>query len=183
MYLIDTNVMLAASAVYSVLSNCADEAEPKDPVLRELVYNWLCRFDRDDHIIVMDEEFLIREEYEQNMFFNSNMREQEYGIQVLQSKQDRGLIEYVPVEFLDANGEKVAILSDELTSIVTDRADRKWVAAAQSAQLLLSTSCPIVYGAESDWHLIKQKLAFHEIAFEPLLPEEWYEEKAGRHET
>lgn len=183
MYLIDTNVMLAASAVYSVLSNLTDDAEPKEAELRELVYDWLCGFDRDDHIIVMDEEFLIRDEYERNMSFNTNMQEQEYGFQVLQSKQDRGLVEYVPIDVCEANGERIAILSDDLTIIVKDSADRKWVAAAQSVQLLLSATCPISYGAESDWYKIEGNLILHGIVFHRLLPDEWYEAKIARDEA
>ncbi|MFH2123420.1 MAG: hypothetical protein ABIJ50_08070 [Pseudomonadota bacterium] len=180
MYLIDTNVMLAASAVYNVLSNLANDAEPKEADLRELVYLWLRDFEIADHFIVLDEEFLIDDEYKRNMPFNSNMHEQEYGFQVLQSKHDRGLVKYVSVEVLAGNGERIAILSEELKAIVTDREDRKWVAVAESAQILLMATCPIAYGAESDWYRIEDDLIPHGIVFHRLLPDEWYEEKMAR---
>lgn len=175
MYLVDTNVMLAASAVFNLLSNLASEAEPEDADLRELVYKWLRNFEIDEQVIVLDEERLIRDEYERNMRFNRRMQDQEYGLQVLQSKLDRGLVEYVPVDAIEENGEKIAILSDELTAIVTDREDRKWVAAATSALDLLFSQSPIVYAAESDWYRIEDDLAPHNIIFERLLPIEWYE--------
>lgn len=183
MYLVDTNVMLAASGYHDLLSNLVHDAEPKEAYLRERVYLWLRDFEIADHIIVIDEEFMIRDEYERNMPFNTNMQEQEYGLQVLQSKHDRGLVEYVPVEVHEANGERIAILSDPLTVIVTDREDRKWVAAAQSAQILLEETCPIVYGAESDWYMIETDLTPHKITFCRLLSDEWYEEKMGRHQA
>lgn len=174
-YLVDTNVMLAASAVHNLLSNLAVEAMPRELELRQLVYDWLCEFDVSDHVILMDEEFLIRDEYERNMPFNREMRDQEYGLQVLQYKLDRGLVEYVPVEVLEANGERIAILTDELTSIVTDREDRKWVAAAHSAKNYFDVTSPIVYGAESDWYAIENDLLPHGITLHRLLPITWYE--------
>lgn len=176
MYLVDTNVMLAASAVFDLLSNLASEAEPEDADLRELVYKWLRNFEMEEQVIVLDEERLIRDEYERNMRFNRRMQDQEYGLQVLQAKLDRGLVEYVPVDAIEGNGEKIAILSDELTAIVTDREDRKWVAAARSAFLLFTSHSPIVYAAESDWYGIETDLAPHNIVFERLLPIEWYED-------
>lgn len=175
MYLVDTNVMLAASASHNPLSGLVQRAMPTDPTLRERVHVWLRSFDESDDVMLMDEEFLIRDEYERNMSFNREMQDQEYGLQVLQYKQDRGLVEYVPIDVLDANGERIAILSDELTAIVSDREDRKWVAAAQAAHVLFEETCPIVYGAESDWYQIEDTLRPHGIAFNRLLPDEWYE--------
>lgn len=175
MYLVDTNVMLAASAVHDLLSRLAVEAMPREEELRQLVYDWLHDFDISEHVILLDEEHLIWDEYERNMPFNQEMRDQEYGLQVLQYKLDRNLVEYVPVEFLDANGERIAILSDELTAIVTDREDRKWVAAAQSAKNYFDITSPIVYGAESDWYQIEAALMPHGVEFNRLLPDAWYE--------
>lgn len=174
-FLVDTNVMLAASAVYDNLSWLVNDAMPKESELRQLVYQWLNEFDISDHVILMDEEGLILDEYERNMRFNRDMQAQEYGLKVLQYKQDRCLVEYVPIDVLEANGERIAILSDELTSIVTDREDRKWVAAAQSANILFGVTSAIVYGAESDWYQIESALNPHGIAFHRLLPDEWFE--------
>jgi hypothetical protein len=176
-YLIDTNVMLAASAYHSPLSALVDEAEPKEPEYRELIYNRLRDFDLSDDAILMDEECLIRDEYENKMAFNSYMRDQEYGFQVLQSKQDRDQVKYVPIDFETSSGEPIAILSDDLTIIVFDPDDRKWVAAAVSAMILFELTCPIIYGAESDWYMIKDELLPYGIQCDHLLPNEWYESK------
>ena len=178
-FLIDTNVMLAASAVFDELSNLANHAEPPDPHLREIIFNWLTAFEQSGDVVILDTEFLIQKEYERKMRFNRNMQAQEYGLQVLQAKHDQGLVDFVPIEAITGNGETIAILSQELEVIVQDREDRKWVAASISALDNLDEECPIVYGAESDWFRIEDDLRTHGICFLKLLPDEWYERRHG----
>lgn len=176
MYLVDTNVMLAASAV-SELSNLAIRAMPQEIELREMIYKWLADFDQSDRRIVLDEDGLVWDEYERNMPFNQH--EQEYGMQVLQSKLDRTLVDYVPIESLDANGEHIAVLDPIHEALVTDREDRKWVACALAAQILFDQVPPIVYGAETDWFIAEPKLNEIGICFQRLLPDDWYTSKIG----
>ncbi len=171
MYVVDTNVMLAASAV-SELSNLAVRAMPQEIELREMIYEWLADFDQSDRRIVLDEEGLVRDEYERNMPFN--MREQEYGMKVLQYKLDRNLAEYVPIDSLEANGEHIALLDPAHEELVTDREDRKWVACALAAQILFGQVPPIVYGAETDWFIAEVQLRGIGLCFQRLLPDDWY---------
>lgn len=170
-YLVDTNVMMAASAV-SALSNQATRAMPREVELREQVYQWLAEFDESLDHMVMDEEGLVRAEYERNMPFNR--REQEYGMLVLQNKHDRSLVDYVPIEALEANGEHIAVLEPTLEALVTDREDRKWVACALAAQILLGEMPPIVYAAETDWFVAEAQLTRIGLCFMRLLPDDWY---------
>ena len=176
MYLVDTNVMLAASAV-SELSNLAVRAMPQEIELREIIYEWLAEFDQSDRRIVLDEEGLVRDEYERNMPFN--LREQEYGMQVLQYKLDRNLADYVPIDSLEANGEHIAVLDPAHEAVVTDREDRKWVACALAAQILFDQVPPIVYGAETDWFIAEAQLRGIGLSFQRLLPDDWYTSKVG----
>ena len=171
MYLIDTNVMVAASAVHE-LSNSAVRAMPQEIELRELVFDWLAEFDQSDRQIVLDETGLVRDEYEDNMPFN--MREQEYGMQVLQNKLDKNLAVYVPIDSLEANGEHIAVLDPAHEVLVTDRDDRKWVACAQATKILFDQVPPIVYGAETDWFIAEAKLMAIGLCFQRLLPDDWY---------
>ena len=171
MYLVDTNVMLAASAV-SELSNQAMRAMPQEIELREMIFEWLADFDQSDRRIVLDEEGLVRDEYERNMPFN--LREQEYGMQVLQSKLDRNLADYVPIDSLEANGEHIALLDPAHEALVEDREDRKWVACALAAQILFDQVPPIVYGAETDWFMAEDELKGIGLCFQKLLPDGWY---------
>lgn len=176
MYLVDTNVMLAASAV-SELSNLAVRAMPQEIELREVIYEWLADFDQSDRRIVLDEEGLVRDEYERNMPFN--LREQEYGMQVLQYKLDRNLADYVPIDSLEANGEHIAVLDQANEALVTDREDRKWVACALAAQILFDQVPPIVYGAETDWFIVEAQLRGRGLCFQRLLPDDWYTSRVG----
>jgi hypothetical protein len=177
MFLIDTNVMLAASAI-SELSNVATRAMPREIELREMVYEWLVAFDESDDHLVLDEVGLVLAEYERNMRYN--WREQEYGMRVLQSKIDRMQVDQVPIDAVEGNGEHIAVLDPSHERIVTDREDRKWVACALAALILLDESTPIVYGAETDWHLAKAQLEAIGICFRPLLPDHWYHAKVGQ---
>lgn len=176
MYLIDTNVMLAASSIHE-LSNVATRAMPREIELREFVAEWLLTFDESDHKIVLDEEGLIRDEYERNLPFN--YPDQEYGMQVLQNKLDQVLYELVPIEVLDGNGERIAVLAHEHEALVPDREDRKWVASALASIELYEHSPPIVYGAETDWYIAEAQLTAVGVQFERLLPEEWYQDHLG----
>lgn len=176
MYLVDTNVMLAASAV-SELSNQAVRAMPQEIELREMIYEWLADFDQSDRRILLDEEGLVRSEYERNMPFN--LREQEYGMQVLQYKLDRNLADYVPIDSLVANGEHIAVLDPAHEALVTDREDRKWVACALAAQIFFDQVSPIVYGAETDWFIAEAQLRGIGLCFQRLLPDDWYTARVG----
>lgn len=178
--LIDTNVMLAASAIYSDLSALANDASPPDVELRETVYCALRAFEESGEILVLDYEGLIRAEYERNMPFNSRMRSQEYGMLVLQAKLDRNHVEWVPVDVLEGNGERLGKIDPELAEIVTDREDHKWIAAADSHNEFFDSFPPIVYGAESDWFGIEARLGEKGFLFERLLPDAWYQ---SRHQS
>jgi len=177
MFLIDTNVMLAASAI-SELSNVATRAMPREIELRESVYEWLAQFDQSDHRMVLDDTGLVLAEYERNMPYN--WQEQEYGLQVLQNKRDRMQVDDVPIDTFEGNGEHVAVLKAEHEAIVTDREDRKWVACALAAMVLFNESPPIVYGAETDWHIARTQLEELGICFLSLLPVTWYQDRGGR---
>lgn len=176
MFLVDTNVMLAASAVSS-FSSAAARAMPREIELREMIYEWLVIFDQSDDRIVLDDVGLVRAEYERNMPYN--WQEQEYGMYVLQNKIDHMQVDHVPIDTLEGNGEHIAVLDPAHEAIVTDREDRKWVACALAALILFNESPPIVYGAETDWHIARQHLEAIGICLQPLLPENWYTSRVG----
>lgn len=174
LFLIDTNVMMAASAHDNPYSRSMAGAEPPDPELRKVIFNWLSEFEQSENGILLDTENLIRDEYDRNMRYNTDFQGPEYGQLVIQNKLDRSLYDFVTIEANEANGERIALLSAELTAIVTDREDRKWVAASIVAFDDLGETCPIVYGAESDWYQIEDDLLPHKVTFRRLLPDHWY---------
>lgn len=171
MFLVDTNVMMAASAI-SELSNVATRAMPREIELREIVYDWLLSFDLSDDRLVLDEVGLVIAEYERNM--PHNWQEQEYGLKVLQNKIDHMQVDYVLIDTLEGNGEHIAVLDPANEAIVTDREDRKWVACALAALVLFGESPAIVYGAETDWYIARERLREIGVCVQPLLPPDWY---------
>ena len=177
--LIDTNVMLAASAIHNDLSALVAVASPPDPSLREAVYQALRNFEESNEAIVLDDENLIRDEYERNMPFNQAMKSQEYGMLVLQKKLDGSELSPVTVDVDESTGERLGRISNELAQIVTDREDHKWIAAATSHSILYPELGfpPIVYAAESDWFAVEDQLFPLGFIFERLLPEAWYQER------
>lgn len=171
MFLIDTNVMLAASAIFE-LSNVTTRAMPREIELRESVYEWLAKFDQSDNRIVLDETGLVLAEYERNMPYNRY--EQEYGMQVLQNKRDRMQVDDVLIDTFEGDGEHIAVLVADHEAIVTDREDRKWVACALAAQILFEQMPTIVYGAETDWFIAEERLTAIGLCLQRLLPDDWY---------
>ena len=178
--LIDTNVMLAASAIYSDLSALVGDASPHEVELREIVYEALKCFEESADLLVLDDEGLIREEYDRNMPYNQQMQSQEYGNFVLQKKLDQNQVSWVTIDVREGNGERIGVIPDELAQIVTDREDQKWIASAISHDVLHGGFPPIVYGAESDWYFIEVPLGELGFLFERLLPKEWYK---SRHQS
>ena len=174
MHLIDTNVMMAASAIRE-LSTVAARAMPQEVHLREIVFDWLAQFDQSNSRLVLDDVGLIQEEYARNLPYN--WQEQEYGLQVLQSKLDRSQVDFVPIDAIQANGEHIAVLASRHEELVPDREDRKWVACALATDVLHGATPPIVYGAESDWYMAEKELMGIGLQFIRLLPETWYQAK------
>ncbi len=176
--LIDTNVLLAATAS-NPLSGLASEVEPPEPELRKLVFEYVVIFSESDDHIVLDLEGHIRSEYGNKMGYDTSLRDQDYGILFLQDLEQTGRINYVSIDF--DHVQECAVLDPELDSIVSDRADKKWIAAAASHKCLYeNVTPPVVYAAESDWYVIEDQLGEKGFLFERLLPEEWYQ---SRHQS
>jgi hypothetical protein len=170
--LIDTNVLIAASAS-NPLSDLASTASPADPELRKKVLDDLLAFADSGDQIVLDLEGHIRSEYGNKMGYSTALRDQHYGIQLLQELDQTSRINYVTIEYDEFEGG--ASIEPELHPIVSDKADRKWIASAVShRELYDGVVPPIVYAAESDWYFIESELGERGFLFERLLPKDWY---------
>lgn len=182
-YLIDTNVLLAASAAVDKASDALKKrAMPMDLLQRREVFRWVNLFEvNSDAYLVLDEQGTIQGEYFDQLPFNQEARDQEYGILVWQQKWQTKKIYEVPIE-LDTSPhdlDRSAKLTPQLEAIVTQSDDRKWVAAAVSTKQYLEINPPIVYAAETDWFKLKEDLLNHDVHVTALLPSEWYEERIG----
>ena len=170
-YVVDTNVLIAASAV-DANSPLAGEATPSDPELRQKVWSWLDTFRTSNSHMVLDGEGGIEKEYKHKVGFN------DFGRQVVIHKYSTCAVDLVEVLY-DANGD--GVLDEPLQTVVHDRADRKMVAAALDALNSLG-GCAIAFAGESDWHGWEHYLMTAGLELEPIIPE-WsrakYQEKYG----
>jgi hypothetical protein len=165
-YVIDTNVLLDASAV----NNPRLHVSPDNRDLCEQAYAWLCRFATSDDVLVMDNQGRLEEEYEHKLEYN------DFGRQVVRQKWNRGQVLAVDVLYDD---EGYAWLDEPLASAVHDHSDRKLVAAALEA--LKQGPCRIVNASDTDWYDWQDELGKNGIEVLQLLPEwshdKWLEKK------
>lgn len=160
-YVVDTNVLIAASAADPLRSRKID-ATPDDPALRMEVWRWLCRFDEGDFRLVLDDAGRIYDEYCNRLGFD------DYGRQVVINKWSTAAVDDVHVEY-DGDGE--GVLPAPLAQVVHDGADRKMVAAALASHALFGEGC-VAFAGDTDWHGWEESLIAHNLILEPII-EAW----------
>lgn len=160
-YVVDTNVLIAASAADPVHpSDIA--ATPTDPVLRQAVWAWLDAFERGNCRLVLDSENRIWDEY------NNKLRHTDFGIQVVISKWSKCAVDNVAVEY-DEHGN--GLLPAMLEPVIHDLADRKIVAAALASYVDFGEGC-IAFAGDTDWHDWEEALLAQKVDLEPII-EAW----------
>lgn len=157
-YVIDTNVLIAASASDPKASRNID-ATPSDPEERMKVWEWLNRFLLSNSRLVIDGGCGIEKEYRRNLGFG------DFGLQVVIQKMQRADCDFVSVSY-DENGH--GIIPGELASIVHDREDRKMVAAAIEAHAEFGEGC-VAFAGDTDWHDWESALTRHNVVLEPII--------------
>jgi hypothetical protein len=160
-YVVDTNVLIAASAADPVHPKDID-ATPSDPDLRLHVWEWLERFRSSDARMVLDAENKIYEEYTNKLGFN------DFGIQVVMHKWSTAATDDVFVKY-DTNGH--GVLPASLVPVIHDLADRKMVAAALEAVRVFGQA-PVAFAGDTDWHEWENQLVQHGVELEPII-EQW----------
>lgn len=142
---VDTNVLIVASAAEGVASGYPAAGVSVGSAEIEKVFDWLKDF-RDDPTrkLVLDELFEIYQEY------HNKLSGQHFGLQVIDFKL-RECLRQVPVAY-DGNGH--GIVPSALSPV--DNSDKKFVAAA----LHDPSAIHIVNATDSDWkqqqHLLQQ---------------------------
>jgi hypothetical protein len=160
-YVVDTNVLIAASAANPIDPKDID-ATPRDPDLRRQVWQWLDAFSTSESKIVLDTEGKIYEEYLHKLGFN------DFGIQVVMDKWSTAAVDNVNVAY---DASENGVLPITLTQVVHDLADRKMVAAAIEAKHLHGEA-PIAFAGDTDWHGWEDALKRHGVELEPII-EAW----------
>lgn len=165
-YVVDTNVLIAASAAMARRLGQSQllhhrEVTPEDPALQEQVLAWLEGFAASNAHLVLDSGGEINLEYHHKLDFH------DYGIQVLMWKLSREQVDRVSVDY-DADGN--AIVPQPLDELVHDLADRKMVAAALQA-LSLPGSSAIAFAGDTDWHDWEEDLIRTGLTLLPIIPD------------
>ena len=171
-YVVDTNVLIAASAADPV-SPADIDATPQDPLVRHRIWQWLDEFQASDSRLVLDDGQDIYDEYRHKLGFN------DFGIQVVMHKWSTAAVETVNLEPEDGG---YRTLPDEVRVAMHDLADHKMAAAAYVAENTIGT-CPVAFAGDTDWHGWEEVLSKHGINLEPVI-EDWsrakYLEKLAR---
>lgn len=157
-YVVDTNVLIAASAADPAHPKDID-ATPDDPVLRMEVWKWLLEFQSGDSRLVLDCAGRIFEEYSRKLGFN------DFGIQVVMHKWSTAAVDDVDVEY-DLDGE--GVLPDALVPVIHDGADKKMVAAALASHAVFGEGC-VAFAGDTDWHDWESALNGHQVLLEPII--------------
>lgn len=164
-YVVDTNVLIAASAADPVRPKDID-ATPADPDLRMIVWRWLDEFQSDASHLVLDLAGGIFAEYNNRLGFN------DFGIQVVMHKWNTAAVDNVQVEY-DSLGH--GVLTGPLSTVIHDNDDKKMVAAALAAHAEFGEGC-VAFAGDTDWHDWEHALAGHQIELEPII-EAWSRHK------
>lgn len=160
-YVVDTNVLIAASAADPAHPKDID-ATPDDPALRLEVWKWLDSFQSGESRLVLDGAGRILEEYNRKLGFN------DFGIQVVVHKWSTAAVDDVDVDY-DSHGE--GLLPADLTPVIHDGADKKMVATALACHAIFGEGC-IAFAGDTDWHDWEKALVTHHVLLEPII-EDW----------
>lgn len=167
--LVDTNVLIVASAEHPGSPFSADKTPIEDPELRQDVLDWVHDLEGEQkclliHPVMLDE-------------YRKKLSEQDYGHQVILNKLQT--CEYIPIE-IDDHGD--AVIPAELEPVIHDRADRKWVAASLQATADGKKN-RIINACDTDWMEWEDTLSEANIEVEQLI-ENWcrakFEEKQAK---
>lgn len=164
-YVVDTNVLIAASAGDPINPKDID-ATPADPRLRKKVWDWLSEFQLSESRLVLDQAGKIYGEYNNKLGFN------DFGIQVVMHKWSTVAVDDVAVDY---DGQGDGILPATLSLIIHDAADKKIVAAALASHMLYDEGC-VAFAGDTDWHDWEAALTEHQVLLEPII-EAWSRQK------
>jgi hypothetical protein len=164
-YVVDTNVLIAASAADPTHPKDID-ATPTDPALRMRIWQWLDTFQSSSSHMVLDQAGGIFSEYNNKLGFN------DFGIQVVMHKWSTAAVDQVRVDY-DEHGH--GVLQPPLLSIIHDEADKKMVAAALDSHQQYGDGY-VAFAGDTDWHDWEKDLQKHNVLLEPII-EDWSRQK------
>jgi hypothetical protein len=177
-HVIDTNVLLVASAAHATSPFAPDATPVEEPALRQKVLDWLITFESSDRQLVLDYHWIIVDEYK-GLNRRDKLTDQDYGLEVVLQKfytgQTFGFVLYWVVP-----GSAV-IAHAALDQVIKDHADRKMVAGVLAAGGRAG-GCTLVNSCDTDWYDWQAALENADVFVDQLIPEwchpKWLAKKA-----
>lgn len=164
---VDTNVLIVASAADDGSPFRPESTAVEEAMLRQLVLDWLHDFEDDSmRHAVLDWDWHICSEYQ------NKLTEQDYGWLAVMAKKDRNEVVWVGLN-MDEHGH--ATLPLELSTAVTDMEDRKMVAAVLAATGQ-GYDCQLTNACDTDWLDCEDAMISAGVAIEHLI-EPWLRTK------
>lgn len=168
-HVIDTNVLLLASAAHPSSPLHGDVTPVDDPECRKKVLYWLEAFELSDEKIVLDWEWKIVNEYKgENR--RHKLTDQDYGLQVVLHKFSNNEFHGVTLEWDEPDSARIHVQA--LHDLIQDHADRKMVAAALASGGS-NGCCDIVNSCDTDWYDWEEELESSGLFVHQIIGEEW----------
>lgn len=168
-HVIDTNVLLVASAAHATSPFAEDATPVEDDALRKKVLDWLISFELSDARIVLDWGWMIVDEYK-GVTRRDKLTEQDYGLQVVLQKFSTGQLFGFELEWDEPGSAKIS--DSDLSAVITDHADRKMVAAVLAAGGIADGS-HLVNSCDTDWYDWQERMECAGVFVHQLIGTEW----------
>lgn len=141
-HVIDTNVLLVASAANDASPFPANATPVETAELRKQVLGWVIAFEKSDRRLVLDYNWEILREY------LNRLSDQDYALQIVLHMKDTERVVWFQLE-CEADG-RTRIAHAGLDPAITDLADRKMVAAVLAGGCNAG-GCNLVNACDTDW--------------------------------
>jgi hypothetical protein len=166
-HVIDTNVLLVASAAHATSPFAPDATPVEEAALRQTVLDWLIAFETSDRQMVLDWEWVFVDEY-RGVGRRDKLTDQDYGMQVVLHKFSTGQTFGFTLKW-DAPGS-ASIPHPALAPVITDHADRKMVAGVL-AEGGRAGGCTLVNSCDTDWYDWNPALEGADVFVDQLIPD------------
>lgn len=157
---IDTNVLLVASAAHGTSPFPEDGTPVEKAELRQRVLDWVSAFEQGAERIVLDYGWEIVGEYQ------NKLTEQDYALQIVLHMKDTERVAWFQLE--RENDGRTRIACTALDPAITDLADRKMVAAVLAGGCRAG-GCSLVNACDTDWYDWQVEMEAADVYVEQLI--------------
>jgi len=166
-HVIDTNVLMLASAAHPTSPFTPDATSIQAAELRQKVLDWLVDFDLSQRKIVLDFDWIIVNEY-RGVNRRDKLTDQDYGLQLVLQLSSTDRVNWFKIE-TEADG-RTRLGHEALDPVITDQEDRKMVAGVLASGGRAG-GCTLVNSCDTDWYDWQPQMEAADVFVEQLIPE------------